>query len=167
MAAVSINITLEDEKKETSVAAVHLPASTTVAQAQDHAEYVADLIDDMTGCRIINVGLSYDVPYDSDASLKLVAAAGSDVQEGARFGFRTAGGYSSKIRIPGFLETLMISATLEVDQTDTIIQDFVGYMLAGNDATPTLVGDPTDYRGDDLVSLAYAVDAFQKSRKRR
>lgn len=164
MAAVTLTFTLTDGAGKTAQHEVNLPAGTLIADAQDHAEFAADLIDDLSGCAITGCTISYPVPWDTDASVKTTPVATSDVEEGARFNWRTAGNYPTSGRIPGFLESLIVSGGTEVDQSATEVINYISYMLNGNVA---VVGDPTDYRGDDIVRLVNARESFTKSRKRR
>lgn len=95
--------------------------------------------------------------------------ANSDVEEGATFVWKTAGGFTTRFRIPTFNEACMISGSAEVDLANNDVDDFVQTIIDGADAIAGVGEDRmnvTDSRGDDIIAIKSAFDAFQKSRKR-
>lgn len=91
----------------------------------------------------------------------------SDVEEGAVFTWETVNGYKTTTRVPTFKESLMISGTADVDLTAGPVQDYVNTILDGPDAVPGINEDRfniTDNRGEDVVAIVSAGDAFRKTR---
>lgn len=91
----------------------------------------------------------------------------SDIEEGAHFIFLTAGGYTTKIRIPTFDEALLIAGSRLVDLAAPSVADFVNTIIDGADAIAGVLEDrmdATDKRGDDIVALKSAYEYFFRSR---
>lgn len=162
-----VAITIEDaggaDGPDLTTCRVYLPDTLAIDKlteiAGDLATAVAALI---TGkIRTVQFGVEIDL-----LALSLPSAAEllSDVQERARFAFRTNTGYASSMSIGTFDEDL-INIDGTVDTTDIDVVTFVNMLQDGwtlGDGT-TLV-EPTDYRGDDLFSLEAAHQAWGKNR---
>lgn len=131
----------------------------TLASIVEGGEDLVGLIDPITGCVVERVGVSLDIALPDDGE-KTDPVAGSNVQEGANFGFSAAGtGYRSTIRIPGFLESLFSGKS--VNTVDTDVAAFVDAMVDGYAVTADTV-PPTDKYGNDLDGLISAVKTFRK-----
>jgi len=143
-----INIVNQDEESD-------------IAQQIEAAVQHQIFVDALTGCQIVRCGLLIDVPID--VSLKSTPESTSDLEEGAEFIFRADNTFTSQIRIPGFLDSKFVSASPEVDLTDSDVLDFVDSMTDGLDGGSGLL-DVQSSRGDDLTTLASAKKSFQKSR---
>lgn len=163
MATASVNFTILDEKGAKSQVTVYVPDSTDTADLIEFAEEMAALLDAMIGGQIVNIGacLSVAVP----AGVKSDPVEGSDVEEGARFIFESAGGYSTAVRVPTFLEEKIATASKLVNQADGAVAAFIAAMTDGLTMTSTNDVEPTDYRAADVTGIRSAVESFQRSRK--
>lgn len=154
--------TLEDEEGKKSVVSLHLPGGTLQADAVGFAEDMAELIDNLTGAKITRIALCLIV--DLPVGLKASALAESEVEIGARFGFADANAFRTSVRIPSFLLAKLVAGSNAVDQTDADVIAFVNAMEDGLTPIATLV-EPSTNRGDDIVDLTTAIEAFTKTRR--
>lgn len=114
-------------------------------------------IDALTEAQIIRCGVLIDVPLHG--SLKTSPVANSDLEAGALFIFKADNNFSTQTRIPAFAESKFVTASPEVDLTDSDVQDFVTNMLDGYNSL-----DVQTSRGEDVVILASSKKDFEKSR---
>lgn len=163
--AWTVLYSIQDEKGKTSTTEINLATATTFADADIMAGQMALLIDDMITGAITRIGIVATV--DLPVGLKATAAANSDVEEGARFQFRTANGFFSGLRLPTFDEAAIIAGTKNVDLTDADVAAFVTAMVSGLDtsgAGGSGVIVPVDKRNEDLTALEFAKEQFLSSR---
>lgn len=164
MGQATITYTVVDSKNERSVMKMHVPDTFALANVLAFAGDVALLIDPLIGGFIINIGLVYDVSLP--AGLDSAAEADTDVEEGARFSWVTSLGNFSRFRIPTFRETLIASDSKAVDILDTDVVALINAVVNGlsetEDGTEQVA--PCDGRGEDIVSLNTAREAFAKDR---
>lgn len=156
---------IKDEKGKTSTTECNFPAATSLDDARLMAQEVAKLIDAQITGAIVRIGLVVQV--DAPAGLNGSPAANSDVEEGARFQFRTVNGFYTAMRLPTFDEAKIVAGTTEVDLTDTDVTAFYTGMVAGIDLTG-VGGSGTvsacDKRGEDIGALEFAKEQFLSSR---
>jgi len=157
--AVSVLFTIRDEKGARSLVEIYLPSATTIALAQDFVTAVAPLLEALITGAIERVGIC--VSGTLPGGLRASPLANSDVEEGARFIFTSAGGYTTSVRIPTFDDTLILEGTNIVDSDAGAVTSFVAGMTAG-----LATVQPTDYRSADITALKSAREDFQRSRKR-
>lgn len=160
----SVLISITDEKAKTSTTQANVPAATTAADAELFAQQLALLIDPLITGAITRVGISKSVPLPG--GLTAAAAANSDVEEGARFQFRTVNGFYSAMRLATFDEANIQAGSRAVDLTAAAA--FTTAMVDGIDITG--VGgsgtiQPCDQRDEDLTALEFAREQFLSSRK--
>lgn len=161
----SVLYSIRDAKGSTSTSQVNLPTGLDFDNAVTFAGSMASLIDDLIGGQIVRVGIAFEV--DLPGGLQSSPSASSDVEEGARFQFRTSGNHFTGIRIPTFLESFLQSGTKFVDTTATEVAAFVNAMISGIDVdpgAPVVVVAPSDTRDEDITSLDSALESFQSSR---
>lgn len=163
--AHKITAVVQDGKGAYSYPSIHIPSTVvTHTDLLETAQQFATVIDAlMTGIiRGITVTLTPDLPGGLGS-----LAPTSDVEEGALFLFDTADtGVFSKIRIPTFDETKMLSGSKDVDQADADVAAFITFMQSGWTATTSTNNvSPSEYRDTDITAIRAAYDAFQKSRK--
>lgn len=159
-----IIFTIEDEKGAFSTTEIRLPTATAWADVLLMSAALVPLIDALIAGAIRRVGIVFD--YTVVGGIKLSPLAGSDVEEGARFQFRTENNFFTHLRLPTFLESLIVAGTREVDLTDADVAAFVDAMVDGidlPDAAPIV--EPSDSRGEDIVALTSAQEQFLSSRK--
>lgn len=159
--ALSVIFTVRDAKGASSLVEINLPADTTVEDAQGFITSVAPLINALILGSIDRVGICLSATLPG--GLRTSPTASSDVEEGARFVFNSAGGYVTSLRLPTFSESFIASGSNRVDTALTPVQDFITAMVAGA-GTPTV--QPSDYRGADITGLKSAMEAFQRSRRK-
>jgi len=162
----SIIYTIQDEKNVESTTGINLPASTAFTDVALFAAEFAKIIDPIITGAITRIGVAYQVTLPG--ALTSTPAANTDVEEGARFQWRTLNNYMASNRIPTFDEQFVVAGTREVDQADGTVAAFINAMLTGIDLTG--VGgsgtiEPTDYRGEDITAVDTAREMFQSSRK--
>lgn len=156
--------TIVDAKGTESDTSINFPTSYNFGDVRLFAEQSAARINQLITGKIVRIGIGFTV--DLPSGLRAVAAANSDVEEGARFQFRTAGGYHTAMRLPTFDESYIVPGTREVDLTDADVTDFTDSMVTG--APVVALGgvlSPSDTRDDDIVELKAARESFQSSRK--
>ncbi|MCZ7544890.1 MAG: hypothetical protein M5R40_15810 [Anaerolineae bacterium] len=163
--AFTVMLSVIDEKGKTSTTEVKLPTATVWADAVIMAQQIALLIDPLILGAITRVGVTADV--ELPVGLAASASANSDVEEGARFQFRTENGFYTGLRLPTFDESLIVAGTRGVDLTDTDVAAFVAAMEDGIDTSGyggTDTVEPCDARDEDIVSLEFAREQFLSSR---
>ncbi|MEM6284164.1 MAG: hypothetical protein AAF787_18370 [Chloroflexota bacterium] len=164
--AVGILFTFRDGKAATSSTQVNLPSSTAIADAVLFGQQMALLIDPLVNGFISRIGIVVDV----DLSALAIANAPSplaDVEEGARFQFRTAQNNFTSMRIPTFIDNLITAGGNAVDQVNVDVAAYLTAMETGIDLTG--VGgsgtiSPSDTRDEDITATTSALESFQSSR---
>lgn len=161
----SILYSIRDEKGKESTTTVNLPATTAFADVVLFAGEMAKLINPIVTGSVTRIGVAFTV--DLPGTLRASPSANSDVEEGGRFQFRTAGGFFTGMRLATFDESKILAGTRAIDQADTDVAAFVAAMEDGIDLTG--VGgsgtvQPSDPREDDVAVLEFAREQFQSSR---
>jgi len=154
-----VTYSLIDGKGKRSQVSFNLPSATTLATIETRAQAMLERLAILTDCRVdTKATASITIPLNEPLADN-VANLNSDVEEGARFTYRDAGGYSWSVRIPGFYETLLVA------QNSNLVNEANSNVLAFNNEV--LNNGWTDARGADLTELASALDEFKRSGKRR
>src|SRR3972149_1428064 len=113
----------------------------------------------------INVQLTVsDAKGDQSVISIPVPGTTADVQEKARFVFRTVGGFFKSISLPTFVESLFSAGSKDVDLTDTDVAAFVTAMIAGITVASTETVEPSDVREADITELEAASEAWGNAR---
>jgi hypothetical protein len=128
---------------------------------------MAKLIDPLINGRITRIGVGFTISLPG--TLGTVSDADSDVEEGAKFQFQTAGGNFTGFRIPTFDEQFILSGTQNVDLAAAGVAALrqaliTGINLTGVGGSGTIA--PSDSRDEDITALAFAREMFQSSRGR-
>lgn len=156
---------VRDEKGDVSTVTIPIPGTTTPTNAVAFVQAMAGILDPLVNGELVNAGVTMYVSVP-DWTGGLVGLA--DVQERAKFLFRTAiGNFAKILRIPAFDETKILAGTKEVDTTDTDVNAFVAAMTGGVDVSGHGgVGSvaPCDVRDYDLGTLESAVEDWGKAR---
>ena len=156
---------VRDGKGAISTTELNLPDSITLDNARIFAAEMGKLIDNLITGAIVRIGLvvSVDLPSGIAASPDET----SDVEEGARFQWRSQNGFYSGMRLPTFDETYIVAGSRDVDRAASPVAAFILAMLdginlagAGGSGKP----NPCDKRGDDLWALEFAREQFMSSR---
>lgn len=165
--AFVIIYSIKDEKGKLSSTEINLPASTAFADVILFAGAMAQAIEPLISGSIERVGIAYIVALSTITGLKATPAANSDVEEGARFGFKTVNNFVTALRLPTFREDFVQVGTREVDTVDPAVAAFVTAMRTGINLTPlggTGVVAPVDKRNEDITTLDSAKEQFVSSR---
>lgn len=160
---IGISVSIKDAKGVTGTTTVNIPASTSYADAMEFASALAQLFANMTTGKVVKVGINFSVDVSGLAGN--VLDVNSDVEEGAKFSWLTAGNFRASNRIPTFDEAKIVAGTKQVDLTDPDVAQFVSYMTAGFTASSTNVVLPVDYRNADIEDVVSALEDFVSSRK--
>lgn len=161
----TVMYSIQDEKGKTSTTEINMPTATTFTDASIMAGEMALLVDAMITGQITRIGIVATV--DLPVTLKAAPLANSDVEEGARFQFRTINGFFSGLRLPTFDEAAIVAGSKAVDLTDGDVTAFVTAMVDGLDITGaggSGVIQPADKRNEDLTALEFAKEQFLSSR---
>lgn len=161
MATVFLTYSYVDAKGATASNRINFPANVDIDQLKGFAVSTGLLIDTVTRCKIVGIGIGIEV--DLVGAFKGAAIANSDVEEGARFAWNTDAFTLTSFRIPGFDEAFINSSSRNVDLTNTSVNALVQRILAGQ-TTGLINVSPSDASGNDVVSIATALESFQKSR---
>lgn len=161
----SVIYSFRDAKGETSTTEINLPTSVTLADVGIFAGQMALLINPLITGVITRIGIAWTIALP--AGLRAAPVAGSDIEEGGKFQFRTVNNFYTRSRIPTFDEAKIVAGTNEIDQTDADVAAFVTAMVGGLDLS--LEGgsadvQPSDSRDEDIVALDFARENFVSSR---
>jgi hypothetical protein len=159
---VFLTYTIQDAKGANSVSKINFPDSVDIAILKMFASSTATMINNLIKGKIIDAGIGIQVDL-SGATIRATPDANSDVEEGARFNWRTAVGALTNFRLPTFDEAFFVDGTKLVDTADPAVDAFVQRILQGQ--TQGLINvSPTDDRGSDIDELAAARESFTSSR---
>lgn len=161
----TILYSITDEKAKVSTTEVKLPSATAFADVEIFAAQMAALIDTVIEGYISRIGIVYQVALPG--GIKSAANANSDVEEGARFQFRTVNGFFSGLRLATFSEALIVAGSKDVDTVNGDVAAFVTAMVTGIDtsgAGGSGTIQPSDARDEDLTALEFAREQFLSSR---
>jgi hypothetical protein len=155
----TVAFTIQDGKNppKTSTVFVNIPVVTTAANGITFAQSLAVLLDALIGGKISQISLCYSVSLPG--GLKASPNVNADVEEGGKFIFKTVNNHPTSLRLPTFLESLILSGTKSIDLTDLGVDAFVDAMAAGLSGV-----SPTDSRDEDVTSLTSGRENFVKDR---
>lgn len=161
MASVFLTYSYVDAKGATASNRINFPANVDIDQLKGFAVSTGLLIDTLTRCKVVGVGIGIEV--DLVGAFKASAIANSDVEEGARFAWNTDGFTLTSFRIPGFDEAFVDSFSRNVDLTNVNVDALVQRIIVGQ-TTGLINVSPSDGAGNDITGIATALESFQKSR---
>jgi hypothetical protein len=165
MGVFTVVLSIKDAKNQVSTTEINIPDTVSVADAKAYAQEVAKLVDPLITGAIVRIGVVLGV--DLPGGLSATPDAGADVEEGARFQFRTAGGFFTSCRLATFDEAKISAGTRSVNTADAAVTAFVNGITSGIDVDPGVGVNnimAQDKRGDDIVSLEFAREQFLSSR---
>lgn len=126
---------------------------------------LGELLDPMINGGITAAGWTVAVDLGSVVN---IASLTSDVQEGARFVFKTALGFLKSVRLPAVVETIFAANSPNVDLTDTDVSAFVSAITDGIDTSglggSVGLGTFGTTRFEDLTALETAVEDWGRNR---
>lgn len=157
----TVSLSISDAKGDISIVSIPLKSSTLLVDAVDAAEALIPIVQPLVNGALRAADISIPISFTPWAA----AASTSDVQEKARFVFRTVGGWLKHLSLPSFIEGFFIPGTHEVDLTDTDVAAFVTAMTDGVTVPSTNTVEPSDTRDEDLTELEAAVEAWGNARR--
>ncbi|MBZ0275105.1 MAG: hypothetical protein K8I60_03105 [Anaerolineae bacterium] len=158
---VFVVYTVQDAKGAKSTMKINFGINADIGVLKDFVTSTASMIDALIKGKIVDagIGLAVDLP----GGLKASPLADSDVEEGARFSFRTALNTLTQFRMPTFDEAFISPGSRSVDTADGTVDTFVQRILAGRTVGVTNVS-PSDDHGEDITALDGARESFSSSR---
>lgn len=133
MANFTWTLSMMDEDGHTSTMRGSM-VRADLAAAQAALETIAETVDVLTGAKIVNAGITFEL--DTSAwTLKASAAANSDVEIGGRMIFRTLGNFLSKLTVPGFLKDAYTVAGGLIDTASADVLAFISAIVTGGGST--------------------------------
>jgi len=159
---VSLFYTIKDAKNISSTFRIKFPNNNDIAIIKEFARSTGTMIDGLIRGKIDDVSIGIGV--DSlPGGWKAAALPSADVEEGARFSFRTLTNAITGFRVPTFDEDFIIDGTKEVDLADTDVDAFVDRITGG--LTSGLINvSPSDDAESDIVAIEEARESFGKDR---
>jgi hypothetical protein len=153
--------TVRDAKGATSTTKINFSPSANIGMATAWMESGAPLFAAIIKGQIVDIGVGIGLQV---SGLPALPDPDSDVEEGARFSFRTVADFITGHRIPTFDESKIVSGTANVDTADTDVAAWVDHMIDGHTVLLDNI-QPTDERGSDINALEKAKEAHQAQRK--
>lgn len=153
---------IEDPKGDKSTVNIEVPDTMALSDIPELVQVFGELIDDMIQGLIVSAGLTISVDL---TSVQTVAAAAADVQEKVAYVFRGVNGFLKRLTIPAVIESIFLPNSRMVDTTLPTQAAFITAMEDGVTLTSTNEVAPTDVRGDDLITLVDAREAWGRSRR--
>lgn len=159
---VSLFYGIQDAKGANSTFRIKFPTSTDIAILKDFARTTGTMVDNLIKGLITDVSIGIGVE-SLPTTWKAAPLPDSDVEEGARFSWRTLVGSITGFRIPTFDEAHIVDGTREVDLADAAVDTFVDRITAGY--TGGLINvSPSDDREEDIEALVEARESFTSTR---
>ena len=158
--AINVYYRIADAKNDTSTVMIPLPSTVAITDLNDYVTDLAAIIQPLVNGTLLEAGFAVGVsvvPWP-------IAAGISDVQEKARYVFRTAGGWLKSLSIPTVLESIFSPGSREVDTSDPDVAAFVTAMVDGITVASTNNIEASDRREDDLTNLVQATEAWGRAR---
>lgn len=157
--AINVYYRISDAKNDSSTVMIPLPDTVAIADLTTYVQDLAAIIQPLVNGTLLEAGFAVGV----DVVPWNVAAGISDVQEKARFVFRTAGGWLKSLSIPSVVESIFHPGSREVNQADPAVAALVTAMVDGITVNTNTI-EPSDRRGDDLTNLVQATEAWGRAR---
>jgi len=156
--------TIQDADGDKSTIEIPFPASFNLANTSAVVAAFAAVLNPLLNGGLVSAGARVEI--DLSGSWGSGAMLISDIQEQAQFLFRVVGGFPKLLNLPTFIETFFNNggADKTVDMGDADIVAFVNAMEDGLTVSSVLY-QPSDYRGADIVSTESAVQHFGRNRK--
>lgn len=161
---VVLFFTIADADNDKSRIEIPVDATDPLANIQLIVETAWDIVQPLINGELISAG--FTVEADITAFTNPVAAVISDVQEGAEFVFRTAGGFLKRLTIPTFLETLFTNGGAG-KEVDTALPDVAAFNAAmtGGFVNGAVTVNPVDSRDDDIAAFVEGRQKWGKNRR--
>lgn len=151
-------ITIEDNKGMQSTLIVHIPAATEAQDAVDFAGLLVNEVDPLVLGGIVNAGVTLAADIAGHGAI----GPTSDVQEKGEFAFRTVNNFLFRVALSAFDEAFVLDASQNINTADDDVVDFFEALTDGLVVPSTETVIPCDSRGEDLLTLAAALERFRR-----
>lgn len=159
--AISIAFTISDAKGDQSTFSIPIPNATDPTDMIEFAQEAAQLLEPLINGTLRDVHIVMPVNFTPWS----VPSALSDLQEKARFVFRTVGGFVKHLSLPAVVESIFSPGSKNVDLSNPDVAAFVTAMTDGITLTSTNTVEPVDVRNEDITELEAATEAWGKARR--
>lgn len=157
--APAVRITFKDAKNKSSFTKIRIPTSLSVAQWTGFAAAAAQVVLNLSTCRITKVGVYASL--DLTGFVKASPALLSDVEQKAQFRFFTNDtGFDAKMFIPAINENIVLANSDVIDEADATVAAFITAMETGFGATTPVTA--CDSRANDVTALKFAREVFNR-----
>ena len=166
----SIIYTIRDEKGKQSTFTINVPGTLNAAQASAFAVQFAALVANIIKGAVVGIGISLSLNLSADYAGG-IPAAGSDVEEKGYFQFVTENGFYTAFNVPTLDEQFVLANSNQLDTADVDVAALIAAIVTGLTVLPgdpdEVVVNPVDSRGENIVSLATALEVFASSGRAR
>jgi len=159
--AISIVFTVSDAKGDQATFSIPIPDGTAYADIVEFAQEMAELLNPLINAALRDLHITIPIPFTPWTA----AASISDIQEKARFAFRTVNGFLKHVSLPAAVESIFSPGSRNVDLANTDVAAFVTAMVDGITLSSTNDVEPCDVRDEDLTELESATEAWGKARR--
>src|SRR5512139_432154 len=112
--AIGIAFTISDAKGDQTTITIPVPDGTALADMAGVAQAFANLLEPLCSGALRSVHFTVPVSFTPWSA----ALSTSDLQEKARFAFRTVGGFLKHLSIPSVVESIFAAGSRDVDQAN-------------------------------------------------
>lgn len=157
---IKIQYTIRDAKGFLSRTLVHIPSATTLTNGVTFAQDLGAVVDAVIGGKLESIDLCIGVALPG--GIKTDPDADTDIEEGALFVYEDADGRVFRQRLPTFLESLILTGTRQVDNSNAGVQAYTDTIVSGNGTVA-----PVTLAATDITALVSDKEQFVKNRKGR
>jgi hypothetical protein len=151
--SLAVTFTYVDASGSVGKSVAHLPAATTLADAETAAAGLVVQLLSASDCQVISYSITWGVMNTTPAA----PAAGSRVENKAKFSFRTAAGKLAIVSVPG-IKSAAVATSGGIISTETSVAALI---------TALTGGIWCDSNGSDLSALASDAQVFHSTTKRQ
>lgn len=159
--AVSIRYDFRDDKGKASFTKIRIPNGFALADYQQFAQAMGQLIADISNCVITRASICIGIDL-STAAIKAAATGLADVAQKAFFQFNTAlAGFRNKFKLPTLDELKVNPNSDTINQADVDVAAFIAAMENGIAVPGPATISPSDQRENDITSISFAREHFR------
>ncbi|NIT56287.1 MAG: hypothetical protein GWN00_08645 [Aliifodinibius sp.] len=164
--AVAFEVVYEvtDRDGDTATTTVKVPTGFSLAQYGEFGAAMATLLDAILGGRVSGADFCFIV--DISGLTGNTQSPTSDVEEVAKFQFRTTEGRPVNVNIPTMDEAIVAGGTDDINQADPAVAPFIAAMENGLSTAGGTIS-PCDIGEDDIVLTVFAREGFRSRSRRR
>lgn len=158
--AVSVTVTFIDDKGKTSSTKCHIPTGLSIAAITAFCTSFGQLLADFSSCQVTGVKACVGLDLSS-ATLRAVAAAGSDIANKAQALFTTGTGLFSRMIMPTASDSYTLTDSDAFDEADGDVAALVTIFEDGITTTGGTIA-PVDLRDNDITGVTEFRETFRK-----